>query len=92
MMPVLDHLIDVFAGKGDMGHLALLVWAMSASLMAAYVLKALEAANMRFDSFVRELSRFNEQFETHITGDADEQETEARQGRAGATGAGKGHG
>ena len=43
MMPGLDHLIDVFAGKGDIGHLALLVWAGSATVMAAHVLRALEA-------------------------------------------------
>jgi hypothetical protein len=76
-MPGIDHLIDVFSAKGDMGHLALLVWAASASLMAAWVLKALEAANTRFDSFVRELSRFNERLEQHHTGELNEQDDTA---------------
>lgn len=82
-MPGLDHFIDVFAAKGDMGHLALLVWAASASLMAAHVLKALEAANTRFDSFVRELSRFNERLETHHAGETDEHTTKDRQNESG---------
>jgi hypothetical protein len=92
MMPGLDHLIDVFAAKGDMGHLALLLWAGTATLMAGYVLKALEAANRRFDSFVRELSRFNERFDDAQAGDANEQKTEIRQNAAGAARAGNGHG
>lgn len=79
MMPGFDHLVDVFSAKGDIGHLALLVWAATATLMAAHVLRALEAANTRFDSFVRELSRFNERFEDH-TGDANEQNTKNGQG------------
>lgn len=48
--------------RGDLAHLALFLWAAGASLLAARLLAALEAANRRFDDFVRELARFNRRF------------------------------
>ena len=58
----MSDLIDIFAARGDLAHLALLLWAMAASGLAAFALRELAAASRRFDDFVRELARFNRQF------------------------------
>ena len=55
-------LIELFAARGDLAHLALLLWAIAASALAFYALRELAAASRRFDDFVRELARFNETF------------------------------
>jgi hypothetical protein len=56
------ELIEIFTERGDLAHLALLLWAMSASAVAWFALRELAAASRRFDDFVRELARFNETF------------------------------
>lgn len=61
-MSGLDGLIAAFVARGDIGHLALFAWALAASWMAGRVLRDLEAANARFETFLRELDRFNERF------------------------------
>lgn len=53
-----DVVHDVLA-RGDLAHLALLLWAGAASIFSGLVLRDLAAANRRFDDFVRELARFN---------------------------------
>jgi len=58
----MSDLIDIFAARGDLAHLALLLWAMAASGLAAFALRELAAASRRFDDFVRELACFNRQF------------------------------
>src|SRR5215216_777740 len=55
----MDNLIRTFSERGDLAHLALFLWASSASAAAVYVLRELAAAVRRFDDFVRELARFN---------------------------------
>ena len=55
----MDILIRVFAERGDLAHLALLLWAASATLVAVKTLAALATATERLDAFVRELARFN---------------------------------
>jgi hypothetical protein len=55
----MDDLIRTFAARGDLAHLALLLWALSASALAWFALRELAASARRFDDFVRELSRFN---------------------------------
>jgi hypothetical protein len=52
-------LIEAFARHADIGHLALLVWALAATIMAARLIGAVETANRRFDGFIGELARFN---------------------------------
>jgi hypothetical protein len=59
------ELIDIFTERGDLAHLALLLWALSASAVAWFALRELAAASRRFDDFVRELARFNETFGGH---------------------------
>jgi hypothetical protein len=58
----MSDLIEIFAARGDLAHLALLAWALCASALAAFALRESAAARRRFDDFVRELARFNETF------------------------------
>ncbi len=62
-MNALDQILTSFVGKGDVGHLGLLLWATAASALAWLMLRELTAANRRFDDFVRELNRFNARHE-----------------------------
>ena len=56
----MPDLIRTFSERGDLAHLALFLWAASATALLYLTLRALVAAARRFDDFVRELSRFNE--------------------------------
>jgi hypothetical protein len=58
----MDDLTHIFSERGDLAHLALFLWASSASALAIFVLRELAAAVRRFDDFVRELARFNKRF------------------------------
>ncbi len=58
----MPDLTAVFAERGDLAHLALFLWAMSASALLLFTLRELTAAIRRFDDFVRELARFNRKF------------------------------
>ena len=58
----MDDLIRIFSERGDLAHLALFLWASSASALAILVLRELAAAARRFDDFGRELARFNKRF------------------------------
>lgn len=55
----MSDLIDTFAARGDLAHLALFLWASAASALAWFALRELAASVRRFDDFVRELARFN---------------------------------
>ena len=59
------ELVEIFTERGDLAHLALLLWAMSATTVAWFSMRELAAASRRFDDFVRELARFNETFGGH---------------------------
>jgi hypothetical protein len=58
----MPDIIEIFSARGDLAHLALLMWALSATALAWFALRELAAASRRFDDFVRELARFNEHF------------------------------
>lgn len=58
----MQDVVSSFIERGDLAHLALLLWAGGASAIAWFALRELAAAVRRFDDFVRELSRFNEHF------------------------------
>ncbi len=58
----MDDLVRTFSERGDLAHVALFLWAASATAVATFVLRELAAAIRRFDEFVRELSRFNDRF------------------------------
>ena len=55
----MDDLIRTFSERGDLAHVALFLWASSASALAVFALRELAGSIRRFDDFVRELSRFN---------------------------------
>ena len=58
----MGDVIATFAERGDLAHLALLLWALSATGLSWFALREVAAASRRFDDFVRELARFNEHF------------------------------
>jgi len=64
----MSELIRTFSERGDLAHLALLLWAGSASGLAWFALRELAASARRFDDFVRELARFNDTFRQHPGG------------------------
>lgn len=55
----MNDLIQTFAARGDLAHLALFLWAAAASAAALFTLRELAFAMRRFDDFVRELALFN---------------------------------
>ena len=55
----MTELIDLFAARGALSRVALLLWALAASAIAWFALRELAAASRRFGDFVRELARFN---------------------------------
>jgi hypothetical protein len=55
----MSDLIRIFSERGDLAHLALLLWAVAASGALTLTLRELSAASRRFDDFVNELERFN---------------------------------
>ena len=61
----MSELAATFAERGDLGHLALFLWASSASALSWFALRELAASMRRFDDFVRELARFNDTFGGH---------------------------
>ena len=58
----MDDLIQTFAQRGDLAHVALFLWASAATALLVFVTRELSAAMRRFDDFVRELARFNDRF------------------------------
>jgi len=58
----MDNLTRTFAERGDLAHLALFLWASSASALALFALRELAEVKRRFDDFVRELARYNKKF------------------------------
>ena len=58
----MDELMRTFSERGDLAHVALFLWASSASALAVHALRELAASIRRFDDFVREISRFNKRF------------------------------
>jgi hypothetical protein len=58
----LSELTQTFIQRGDLAHLALFLWASSASALAFFALREVAAFARRFEDFVRELARFNKRF------------------------------
>lgn len=48
--------------RGDLAHLALFLWAASASALVLLLLRELGASNRRFSDFVSEIERLNQIF------------------------------
>lgn len=56
----MSDLVSIFSARGDLAHVALFLWASSATALLVFAVRELAAAMRRFDDFVRELARFNE--------------------------------
>jgi hypothetical protein len=54
-MSLIEHIML----RGDLAHLALFLWAISASALLVQALREAVSSNRRFEDFVRELARFN---------------------------------
>jgi hypothetical protein len=63
---MMSDLINTFAARGDLAHVALLLWALAASAAAWFALREFAAASRRFDDFVRELQAFNHRAERRL--------------------------
>lgn len=55
----MSDLIRIFTERGDLAHLALLLWAFSASALTWFALRELAAASRRFDDWRPLMDRFN---------------------------------
>ncbi|UYO55688.1 hypothetical protein [Rhodopseudomonas palustris] len=55
----MSDLIKMFSERGDLAHVALLLWAIGASFGLWFVLREWAAAVRRFDDFVHALDLFN---------------------------------
>jgi hypothetical protein len=63
---MMSDLINTFAARGDLAHVALLLWALAASAAAWFGWREFAAAARRFDDFVRELQSFNRRAERRL--------------------------
>jgi hypothetical protein len=55
----MDPVIDLIARRGDLAHVALALWASSATGLLVFALKEWVAAAKRFDAFINEIARLN---------------------------------
>lgn len=58
MDPVTQSVVE----RGDLAHLAMFLWASSASALLAWSLRELVHSNRRFNDFVNEIARLNSLF------------------------------
>ncbi len=59
---MIEETVHLFGERGDLAHLALLLWAGSASGLLIWALRELVASNKRFNVFVNEIARLNRLF------------------------------
>ena len=58
----MSDLVSTFAERGDLAHLALFLWAASASSLLVWALREIAASNRRFEDFVTEIARLERLF------------------------------
>ncbi|MEP4766396.1 MAG: hypothetical protein ABJY83_00725 [Roseibium sp.] len=56
---MLDGLIESVVHRGDLAHLALFLWAMTATGLGFVLVRELSLSNRRFADFVNEIARLN---------------------------------
>jgi hypothetical protein len=56
----MDEIVRTFTERGDLAHLALFLWASSATALLVVALREWSATVRRLDDFVRELARYND--------------------------------
>ena len=61
----MDEIARTFSDRGDLAHLALFLWASSATGLLVWALRELAASNRRFSDFVSEIARLNRLFGDH---------------------------
>jgi hypothetical protein len=54
-----------FVERADLAHLALFLWATSATGLLVWALRELAVSNRRFNDFVSEIARLNKLFRDH---------------------------
>ncbi|WP_318245896.1 hypothetical protein [Stappia stellulata] len=59
---MMEPVVETIAGKGDLAHLVLLLWASSASSLLVWSLRETIRSNKRFDDFVEAIARLNRLF------------------------------
>lgn len=57
MTDSIETIIGSIIARGDLAHLALFLWAVAASALAAHALKELSRSNRRFEDFVTAIAR-----------------------------------
>lgn len=65
-IPNMASITDSILMRGDLAHLSLFLWACGASALLFHAFREIAAANRRFDTFVRELARFNNRHREHV--------------------------
>ncbi|MBV5263179.1 hypothetical protein [Pinisolibacter aquiterrae] len=58
----MTDLTATFVERGDLGHLALFLWASGASGLLVWALREIAASNRRFEDFVTEIARLERLF------------------------------
>jgi len=58
----MTDLAATFAERGDLAHLALFLWASSASGLLVWALREVARSNRRFEDFVTEIARLERLF------------------------------
>ena len=58
----MDELTRTIAERGDLAHLALFLWATSATGLAVWALREMREAHKRFNDFVHEIATLNQLF------------------------------
>lgn len=56
---MIERLVTLFFDRGDIGHVALFLWAASASALALVLLRELARTSARFEAFVMAIARLN---------------------------------
>ena len=56
---MIEGLATQFFAHGDVGHVALFLWAASASALAVILLRELSRTSARFEAFVMAIARLN---------------------------------
>ncbi|MBV6658309.1 MAG: hypothetical protein KI785_11140 [Devosiaceae bacterium] len=62
---MIEGVATLFADHGDVGHLALFLWAVSASGLAGLLVRDLVRSTARYEAFVMAIARLNAMLEPH---------------------------
>ena len=58
----MSELVHFWAEHGDVGHMALFLWALGASAVAMFALKELKRSHTRYEDFVDEIRKATTHF------------------------------